>query len=176
MENFLAAKKEADRKHWRVIYTRPRWEKKVDSLLQQKGIESYCPVIQKESQWADRKKKVEWPLFSSYLFVKINARDELAVRETFGVINFVYFCGKPALMRENIIDDIRKCLLRYDDIEAIHINSLKVGDHVKINNGAFTNHLGEIVKIEGKKVLMVLEHLDYALITKVEIKDVDLVN
>lgn len=176
MENFLSAKKEAEKRQWRVIYTRPRWEKKVDSLLQQKGIESYCPVIKKESQWADRKKKVEWPLFSSYLFVKVNSKEELAVRETFGVINFVYFCGKPAVMRDTVIDEIRDHLAQFEDIEAIHINHLKVGDHVKITNGAFVNHLGEVVKIEGKKVLMVLEHLDYALITKVKIRDVDLVS
>ena len=174
MDRFLEIKA-ARSKQWRVVYTRPRWEKKVNGLLQQKGIESYCPVIKKESQWADRKKTVEWPLFSGYLFVKVNAREELAVRETTGVINFVYHCGKPAVLHESIIGEVRAYLQEYDDLEAVHIQDLKVGDTVKITNGAFTNHLGEVVKLEGKKVLMVLEHLDCALITKVPIKDVNLV-
>ena len=175
MDNFLAIKA-ARTKNWRVIYTRPRWEKKVTTLLQQKGIECYCPLVKRESQWADRRKTVEWPLFSGYSFVKISAKEELAVRETSGVINFVYHCGKPAFIQESIIEDIRSYLLEYDDLETVQINTLKVGDTVKITNGAFTNHLGEVVKIEGKKVLMVLEHLDCALITKVRINDVNLVS
>jgi transcriptional antiterminator RfaH len=171
----LSEIKAARSKQWRVLYTRPRWEKKVNGLLQQKGIESYCPLIKKESQWADRKKTVEWPLFSAYLFVRVNAREELAVRETTGVINFVYHCGKPAILHESIIEDVRSYLLMYDDLETVRIPDLKVGDTVKITNGAFTDHTGEIVKLEGKKVLMVLEHLDCALITKVPVRDVNLV-
>ena len=58
-------------KKWLVVYTRPRWEKKVDTLLKQQGIESYCPVRQVQSQWADRKKEVDLPLFNSYVFVYV---------------------------------------------------------------------------------------------------------
>ncbi len=171
----IAEIKAARSKQWRVVYTRPRWEKKVNGLLQQKGIESYCPLIKRESQWADRKKTVEWPLFSAYLFVRVNAREELAVRETTGVINFVYHCGKPATLHEGIIEDIRSYLEHYDDLEAVRIRDLKVGDTVKITNGAFCDHTGKVVRLEGKKVLMVLEHLDCALITRVTVQDVDLV-
>ena len=51
------------KRRWLVVYTRPRWEKKVDALLQERGIESYCPVTTLERQWADRNKMVEFALY-----------------------------------------------------------------------------------------------------------------
>jgi transcription antitermination factor NusG len=64
-------------KLWHVIYTKSKWEKKVDSLLLQRGFESWCPVQKKERQWSDRKKIIEEPLFRSYVFVKA-AKEEVA--------------------------------------------------------------------------------------------------
>ncbi|WP_423149597.1 UpxY family transcription antiterminator [Rubrolithibacter danxiaensis] len=159
-------------KNWRVIYTRSKWEKKVDQLLHEKGIQSFCPTVKKERQWADRKKTVEFPLFNSYIFVKVNHKEELSVRETLGVINFIYYCGKPAVVRENVIDDIQKYLNLYPDLETTSIQNIKIGDRVKIKEGVFSDQLGEVVKIEGKKILMVIEHLDCALTTKVNFENI----
>ena len=55
--------------NWYVLYTKPKWEKKVAEQLQAMGIDCYCPLVMKERQWSDRKKKVEMPLFNSYVFV-----------------------------------------------------------------------------------------------------------
>ena len=59
-------------KRWHVIYTKSKWEKKVEGLLLKANIESWCPVQKKERQWSDRKKIIEEPLFRSYVFVKID--------------------------------------------------------------------------------------------------------
>ena len=163
-------------KNWMVVYTRSKWEKKVDQLLQEKGIQSFCPVIKKERQWADRKKVVEFPLFNSYLFVKVNNKEELAVRETLGVVNFIYQSGKPATVREEVIEKIQEYLNIYPDLETVSISDLRIGAKVKIKDGLFSNHLGEVVKIEGKNILMVIEQLDCALTTKVNVRNVSLVN
>ena len=56
---------------WYAVYTKPRWEKKVNSLLLQKGIEVYCPLNKVRRKWSDRIKTIEEPLFKSYVFVKI---------------------------------------------------------------------------------------------------------
>ena len=163
-------------KNWMVVYTRSKWEKKVDQLLQEKGIQSYCPLIKKERQWADRKKMVEFPLFNSYLFVKVNTKEEHAVRETLGVVNFIYHSGKPAIVREEVIEEIQHYLQLYPDLETVSIRDLHIGDKVKIKDGVFSNHLGEIVRIEGKNILMVIEHLDCALTTKVNVGNISLIN
>ena len=86
-------------KKWYVVYTRPRWEKKVADQLGRKKIDYYCPLNRVHRQWADRKKIVLEPLFSAYVFVQIDETEQLQVRLTDGVINFVYWLGKPAVIR-----------------------------------------------------------------------------
>ncbi|WP_207425871.1 UpxY family transcription antiterminator [Pedobacter sp. SYSU D00535] len=163
-------------KSWLVVYTRPRWEKKVDQLLQLQEIESFCPTRKVVNQWADRKKTVEVPLFSSYVFVNINMKDEFKVRQTLGVMNFIYFMGKPASVRDSEIVHIKNYLLSHSDLEVMDIKSLSSGDRVKIRNGAFFNQEGRVLEIQGKKVLLVLDKLDCALVTKVEASNLALIS
>jgi len=74
---------------WLAIYTKPRWEKKVNQLLKDKGIECYCPLNKVHRKWSDRIKTVEEPLFKSYVFVKVEDADRTKVRLTNGGVNFV---------------------------------------------------------------------------------------
>jgi transcriptional antiterminator RfaH len=163
-------------KNWLVIYTRPRWEKKVDFLLQSQGIESFCPIRKVENQWADRKKIVELPLFCSYVFVKINSREEFKVRQTLGVLNFVYYMAKPAKVRESEIDKIRNALVYCADLEVVDMRTISTGDRVSIKNGVFTNQQGKVIKVQGKSVLMVLDNLKCALVSRVEAANLVLIN
>ena len=93
---------------WLAVYTRPRWEKKVNQLLIEKGLESYCPLNKVRRKWSDRVKIVEEPLFKSYVFVKVRDDDRTAVRMTNGAINFVYWEGKPAVIKEKEINAIKR--------------------------------------------------------------------
>src|SRR5689334_8581242 len=121
-------------KKWFAIYTRPRWEKKVNQLLKEKGIESYCPLNKVRRKWSDRVKIVEEPLFKSYVFVKVNDEDRATVRMTTGAINFVYWQGKPAVIKEKEIAAIKKFLDEYENVEAKPID-LKVNQRVRITTG-----------------------------------------
>jgi len=170
MENMISLKSQ-NRKEWFVIYTRPRWEKKVDQLLKQQDIISYCPLRTVENQWADRKKIVEFPLFSSYVFVKMNPIEELKVRQTYGVINFIYFMGKPAVIRENEMDKIRELIIKNPTAEIMSLKEISVGDRVSIKNGVLCNKEGSVLKVTGKTVLMVFDNLECALVTRVPIAD-----
>ena len=77
--------------NWYAVYTKPRWEKKVFSLLTARGMTAYCPLNKVRRKWSDRIKIVEEPLFSSYVFVQV-ADDALSqVRMVGGVVNFVYW-------------------------------------------------------------------------------------
>lgn len=152
---------------WMVIYTRPRWEKKVNQLLETQDIISYCPVRKVEHEWSDRKKIVEIPLFSSYIFVKINMREQSKVRQTLGVINFVYYQGKPAIVDEKIINEIKHFIHLCPEMEVVNLNDLSVGDRVKIKSGVFVNQTGKLIEIQGKNVLMSLDNIGCLLIAKV---------
>jgi len=85
---------------WYIIQTRPRWEKKVADSLEQKGIESYCPVKKVRRKWSDRIKTLEQPLFKSCIFVKISPEQKTDVRLLEGVVNFIYQNGKPVQVKE----------------------------------------------------------------------------
>src|SRR4030095_6000510 len=100
-----------------AVYTRPRWEKKVHRLLEEKGIESYCPLNKVHRKWSDRIKLIDEPLFKSYVFVKVNEEEKTPVRMTQGVVNFIYWLGKPAIIKEKEIVTIKKFLNEHHDVE-----------------------------------------------------------
>ncbi|MCK7558014.1 UpxY family transcription antiterminator [Chitinophaga sedimenti] len=93
---------------WYAVYTKSRCEKKVAALLARKQLECYCPMNEVESQWSDRRKIVQEPLFKSYVFVRIPERLMSVVRQTEGVVNFVYWLGRPAVISDPEIDMMRR--------------------------------------------------------------------
>ena len=105
---------------WFAIYTKPRWEKKVNQLLLGKGVECYCPLNKVKRKWSDRIKTIEEPLFKCYVFVKVTEADRTKVRLTNGVVNFVYWNGKPAVVREKEIQTIKLFL---EDRKSTRLNS-----------------------------------------------------
>ena len=64
-----------DTENWFAVYTKPRSEKKLRSLLEKFSIESYLPLLRVKKKWSDRIKIIENPLFTSYLFVRIKYRE-----------------------------------------------------------------------------------------------------
>src|SRR5690606_27244913 len=93
---------------WYVIYTKPRAEAKVAESLKKLGITVYCPMITEVHRWSDRKKKVSLPLFKSYVFVQLLPKDRNQVFAVPGVVNYLFWLGKPAQVREQEIQTIKK--------------------------------------------------------------------
>ena len=151
-----------DEKKWYVVYTKPRWEKKVHRMLDEKGVENYCPLNKVSKKWSDRMKTVEEPLFKSYVFVKIPDEEQLKVRMVNGVINFVYWLNKPAIVKEKEIEAIRRFLNEYEYVQAEPI-ALKPHTKVRIQQGAFMDHEATVVKVLNKKVQVVIESIGYIL-------------
>ena len=156
--------------NWIVLYTRSRWEKKVDQLLKEKNITSYCPLVKTSKQWADRSKTVEVPLFNSYLFVRASFTDLEKITQTSGVVTYVTFCGKPAIVRDTEIENIRDIVKNYSDIEAIPLSNLQIGDEAMIVSGPLYNQRGEIQEVNGKSVVMVIKSMNCALTVKIDPK------
>lgn len=159
-------------KRWLVIYTRPRWEKKVDRLLKMQDIESYCPLKTVINQWADRKKTVELPLFGSYVFVRVSEPEEYKVRQTLGVLNFIYYMAKPATIRDQVIEKIKTYTVICPDAEVVDLLELSVGDRIRVKNGIFYNQEGTVIRIQGKNVLMIFDHLNCALVSRTLVSNV----
>ncbi|MCX2452207.1 UpxY family transcription antiterminator [Pedobacter sp. PLR] len=160
------------RKQWLVIYTRPRWEKKVERLLQLQGIESYCPLRKVMNQWADRIKQVDLPLFSSYVFVRINERDAYKVRQTIGVMNFVYYMAKPAVIKDQVIEKIREYSQNCPDVEVLSLQGINSGDRVRVKQGLFSDQDGTVIRVQGKNVILVFDHLNCVLVSNFPVSNV----
>lgn len=150
-------------KYWFVVYTRSKWEKKVVDLLTKKGIENFCPLVMVVKQWADRKKKVEEPLFNSYVFVHASESEHLPIQQTEGIINFVYWLGKPAIVKDNEIEAIRNYLNNsYTlSIEKIQVN---VNDIVRITSGPLLQKEGNVLEVQKRSIKIQLPSLGYAII------------
>ena len=140
------------------------------SLLSEKKIESYCPLNKVRKKWSDRMKTVEEPLFKSYVFARVNADEQTRVRMTAGVMNFVYWQGKPAIIPAKEIETIRKFLNEYENIQVEPIQ-LKEDGRVIIRQGLFMDHEAKILKIEGNKVKVVIESIGYTLVASIDKKN-----
>jgi transcription antitermination factor NusG len=156
--------------HWYAIYTKPRWEKKVHSLLADKKIESYCPLNKVRKKWSDRMKTVEEPLFKSYVFARVNEEEQTKVRMTAGVMNFVYWQGKPAIIPAREIETIRKFLNEYENVLTEPVQ-LREDGKVIIRQGLFMDREAKILKIEGNRVKVIIESIGYALVASIDKKN-----
>ncbi len=159
----------AERAKWFAVYTKPRWEKKVFSLLQQKGVESYCPINKIKRKWSDRIKTVEEPLFKSYVFVKVSEEGKTEVRMTAGVVNFVYWLGKPAVVKDKEIDAIKKFLSEYEEV-CVEVTEIKVNQKVVVKNGALKNFEATVIGVQKNQATLRIDSLGYKLIAQVPIK------
>lgn len=144
--------------NWYVIYTKPKWEKKVAERLLEIGIESYCPVITQIKQWSDRKKKVEVPLFNSYVFVKLLESERNSVFQISGVVRYLFWLGKPAIVRDEEISVIKKSLAS-PNLSDVSVTSIQVGDRIKLETGAFTNQDAIVKEVSNTHYILVLESL-----------------
>jgi transcription antitermination factor NusG len=152
---------------WLAIYTRPRWEKKVNQLLTEKGLECYCPLNKVRRKWSDRVKLVEEPLFKSYVFVKICDDERSAVRMTPGAINFVYWNGKPAVIKEKEIIAIKRFLNEYENVQVQPVD-ISVNQRVRITNGTLMDLEGKVLDIRHKTVKVAIDSLGYILVAHID--------
>jgi len=160
-------KKNNSEEKWYALYTRPRAEKLVYQRLVEAGIETFLPLQKTYRMWSDRKKLVERPLLSSYIFVKTRSKNFPTVYRTSGVVKFISFEGQPVSIPQKQIDNLR--LLINSDAE-IEVSSEKFapGDNVEVVSGSLVGLTGELVKIGShNRVVVRIDRLDKNLILKI---------
>lgn len=153
---------------WYAVYVKSRGEKKAQSELQFKQIESFLPLQRKLRQWSDRKKWVEIPLISGYLFVRISRKEYDAVLQSNFIVSYVRFEGTAAQIPAKQIEYLR-IMLNQDavDIE-ITQKSLAPGQRIEVISGPLIGLQGKLVQIKGKNKLAVeLEQLGYSALIEI---------
>ncbi len=144
--------------NWYVVYTKPKWEKKVAEQLQKMGVECYCPLVIQMRQWSDRKKKVEVPLFNSYVFVQLTESERNVVFQSVGAVRYLFWLGKPAIVRDEEIDVIKKWLDTSDCVD-LTVASYKIGETVQLESGPFSAQKATVQEMTNTHYVLVLESL-----------------
>jgi transcriptional antiterminator RfaH len=143
--------------NWYALYTKPRNEKKVAQLLQSLGVETYCPVVTTTKQWSDRKKKVTTPVLPSYVFVQVEEKNREVVFQVPGVVRYVYWLGKAAIIRDAEITTLKEYLS--EEYTTIFQTSIQPGDRIKLTTGPFKGQDALVKKISNTKTQVILESL-----------------
>ena len=159
-------------KSWYALYTKPGCEKKVANLLSRKNIENYCPL---KRHLNGRRKVMLEPLFDSYVFVQItDATDMLNIRMTDGVVNFVYWLGKPAVIQEEEIEIMKRFMNEYANVKLEKI-PLDVNGRVKVISIPPADSKANMVFVKNNTVKIVLPSLGYMMLAEVEKSNVEVI-
>lgn len=144
---------------WYVLYTKSRQEKKVAENLQKLGIEVYCPLVTVLKQWSDRKKKVQVPLINSYVFVKMEEYKRDEVFKVGGIVRYLFWMGKPAVVREIEIEAIKQSLIGV--ITSFEILPIKKDAKITIPAGPFQGQEGIVKHINKTNIQLMLVDLGF---------------
>ena len=150
---------------WYVVYTNPRAEKKVAQQLATIGVEVFCPVIKQVRQWSDRKKIVEAPLFSSYIFVNVDEDNRNIVFSVKGAVRFLFWLGKPAVVKQEEIQEIKNWL--DTQLTSNEFTILREGSEIEITDGHFKGKSGIIQQVTKNYVRVVLESIGFVVVIKI---------
>lgn len=150
-------------KKWFVLQTKPRNEKVVHKQVEMKGVEVFTPLTEKIRIWSDRKKKIEVPLFSGYVFVHGDEEERLrAISNTSGAIRYLFYEKRPAVVSDREIELIKQSIKEPEKV-SIEEKKIKKGDLILVSHGIFKGMKGYVNEFRGNYRLTVnLEELSYS--------------
>jgi len=155
-------------KKWLVFYTRSRQEKVAQKALEQFGFQGYLPMHKIMRQWSDRKKKVEVPLFNSYIFVFDQEYRIGNILDVPGISRILRYDGRPAYLREKELETIKRFIASGLTIEAHKIDNIKVGDKVEIIDGPMRGAVGVLTgEYSESRFSIILETINQVLTVSV---------
>jgi transcription elongation factor/antiterminator RfaH len=161
--------------NWYAVQTRARNEKVISERLQEQGLTTFLPLVTEVRRWSDRKKKVELPLFSCYVFVKLvasNNDERMRVYRTNGVFRIVSVCGEAVPIPDEQIDALRTLVTQQVPWSAHPF--LKVGQRVRIRGGSLEGVQGVLLSHTGDRTVIIsIDAIQRSLAVRVEGYDVE---
>jgi transcription antitermination factor NusG len=147
---------------WHAVYTRPNYEKKVVSQLARKRITGYCPVNIVPKHLNDKNQAVSEPLFTSVVFVYVNVLEQLEVSRTHGVVNFMYWLNKPAVICDDEIDEIKKILAGFSIIQ-LRKTRVNTKEYMEVVSDSLKIQAGNVMEVSADRLKVTLPSLGYIL-------------
>jgi transcriptional antiterminator NusG len=161
--------------NWYAVYVKPRHEFVAFGELQRKCVEAFLPSVKRISQWKDRKKLIEYPLFPGYVFVQVPSYPGafLTVLKTRGVVSFIALePGKPTPAAAEEIASLRLIIESGNYIDIFP--HLKEGTRVRMTSGPLKYAEGVLAKREGEYLFVVnIEILGRSVAVKICVHDIE---
>ena len=162
-------------KQWIVVRSKPRSEKVVYKELVSKNIEAYLPLLKERRKWSDRKKWVEFPLFSSYLFARIDIKNSIFVLQTQGVNTIIKFGEKIAVVQDDVIKAMRLAIEGGYQLEPTEY--FVEGNLVEVIAGPMKGVSGIVARVKGQSRLIIkIDAIQQALSIQIESKFIKNIN
>jgi transcription antitermination factor NusG len=161
---------------WFAVWTRSRQEKISAAILEALGIPHFLPLKSEVRQWSDRRQTVTVPLFSGYMFVRINsARDRrLEVLKTPGIAGFVGNQTGPLPIPDQQIEDIRTVI--ETRVECTVLPLLNEGESVRVVQGPLAGVEGRLVRTNSSTRLSIsIEMIHKSMLVSISRHDVELI-
>lgn len=162
---------QTDHLHWYALRTKSRHEKLVRDQLDKQGIEPLLPTVKRLSQWKDRKKEIEVPLFSGYCFVRFSQLEKTPVQKTTGVVEIVGSGSRPEPIPEEEIDALRRLMtsvLPYDPHPYLH-----EGMKVEVVRGPLQGVHGILLRKDKRHRLVIgVRVIQQAAVVEIDVNDV----
>ena len=154
--------------NWYVVKTRSRAEAKVAERIDSKGLQVYLPLQRTIRQWSDRKKKVDVPLISNTLFVYTNEKSLSLLYDVPGFHSILHFLGKPALVRQNEINNLKLLLQENVEFEKQECQEFKKGEKIEVIRGPLQGIIATSIN-EGRthKLIVEIESMEQRFIVHV---------
>ena len=113
------------------------------------------------------------PVFKGYVFVRLENTKKWEVKNVNGILNFVYWLGKPAQIRDEEIDIIRMFLNEFNDVQ-VEPKGFVVNTEVRIKQGVLMNYKGIVVEVLGNRAVVKIDTLDLQLSAHFDKKNLEL--
>jgi transcription antitermination factor NusG len=171
-DRFMLHPGESAEPHWYAVYTCANHEKQVAKQFLERNIEHFLPLYGTVRRWADRKKRIELPLFDGYVFVRIGLRDRVDVLRVPSVVNLVGFNGHPAMLSVCEIEFLKNTLL--PQLRAEPHPYLTAGRKVRVVRGALQGAEGILIrKKKANRVVVSIDLIARSASVEVETADIE---
>lgn len=159
---------------WYALHTRARHERVVEHRLREQSMETFLPTVEEVHRWSDRKKKVEVPLFSCYVFVRcaLNPQDRARIYRVDSVLGFVGTRGVGTPIPDEQIENVRTLLSQERPCRSHPF--LKVGQRVRVRGGALDGVEGVFLSENGDRSLIIsIEAIQRSMAVRIDGYDVE---
>ncbi len=158
-------------KNWYILYTKAGYERKVSNLLSRRNFENYCPMQRIEKI---RKRDTMEPLFNSYVFIAISEKELSNVRLTENVINVVYWLGKPAVVKDEEIEVMKRFMNEYSNVKLVknHLGHDTMDDSFDGEGSGKS----PMVTVKNNTVKIALPSIGYVLLAEIEKSTIEIIS